>query len=45
MEFIRDIPKQVHLALKRAFLTTANGELKSNVYIKGNAGNLTEPFA
>ena len=36
VEFTRDIPKEVYLALKRAFLTTTNRELRSNVYMDGN---------
>jgi len=36
IEFTRDIPKEVYLALKRAFSTTTNRELRSNVYMKGN---------
>lgn len=36
VEFTRDIPKEVYLALKRAFSTTTNRELRSNVYMKGN---------
>ena len=36
LEFTRDIPKEIFLALKRAFTTTTNHELRSNVYMEGN---------
>jgi len=36
LEFTRDIPKEIFLALKRAFSTTTNHDLRVNVCMEGN---------
>ena len=41
LEFTRDIPKEIFLALKRAFSTTTNNELRSSVYMEGNRKGLS----
>jgi len=45
LEFTRDIPKEIFLALKRAFSTTTNHELRSNVCMEGNRNGFSISIA